>query len=448
MKKRRFLKIFFLIFLPAIILLFYFYLYPSLRIATGYAAKYTCSYSFVSNLEYGRIHNSFNFFPVNSVKCRIDSTGKMVTATLWGLAERSAYFYKNGLACGCVLDSIGKLNSSFKENISRVDSGNLIQSKLFEPLNLADSQIFDLQKLNLILKETIDSNAATLAITMAYKNKLIAEKYANGVNTQTPLLGWSMTKTVLNALCGNMEKNGKLNLGDTSLLPEWNNDERKKITLNNLLQMSSGLKWIEEYSFKTDVTQMLYLEPNVAKYAIGKPLNKNPGDEWYYSSGTTNIISQILRNKFENYGQYLSFPFDSLFNIIGMNSATIEMDNSGNYIFSSYGWATARDWTKFGLLYLNKGNWFGKQIFDSGWADYSISPVKSSDQKYGAQIWLKASDKKIESVPDDAYFANGYGGQKILIIPSKEIVIVIMSGRQKDFDFNTFYSKIFGCIKE
>lgn len=436
------------------------YIYPSLKIACGYAAKYTCSYTFVSDLESGKIQNSFNFFPVSLVEFEIDGEGKTVTASLFGMAERKAFFYQKGKICGCVLDSVDNINRLLNDNFPAGSTGNDLKelpadSLSAVPLNgfnpdspLPDSlsKKIDLAKLKEVLKTTVDSNPATLAITVAYKNFLVAENYADGVTKDSRLLGWSMTKTMMNSLIGILAKNGTMDIDEKGIVSEWVNDERKEISVNHLMHMSSGLQWNELYSLKTDVTQMLYLEPDIPAFASQKPLSEIPGEKWYYSSGTTNILSGILRQRIPAYSQYLMFPYDSLFDILGMNSALIELDNSGNYIFSSYGWATARDWTRFGLLYLNRGNWFGRQVFSPEWADYSVTPVSSSENKYGAQVWLNQGGKKLSSVPGDAFLADGYGGQKIMIIPSRDLVVVFLSGRQKDFGFTAFYSEVLKCF--
>jgi CubicO group peptidase (beta-lactamase class C family) len=127
-----------------------------------------------------------------------------------------------------------------------------------------------------------------------------------------------------------------------------------------------------------------------------------------------------------------------------MKSAMIETDNSVDFVLSSYCWATGRDWTKFGMLYLNQGNWFGYQIFSSEWIDYSTTPAQASDGKYGAQIWLNQANE-YSSVPRESYYVDGFGGQKILIIPSKNLVITVLSGQQHDLDFNLLLQRIIGC---
>jgi CubicO group peptidase (beta-lactamase class C family) len=148
---------------------------------------------------------------------------------------------------------------------------------------------------------------------------------------------------------------------------EWKNDERSKITLNDLLHMNSGLEWEEDYTKISDVTKMLFQAEDMSQSQIDKPLVGKPNNTWNYSSGTTNLLSGILRKQFKTHQEYLDFWYNSLLDKIGMNSALIETDMAGNFVGSSYGWATTRDWAKFGLLYLHKGNWNGEQLFDESW---------------------------------------------------------------------------------
>jgi len=172
-----------------------------------------------------------------------------------------------------------------------------------------------------------------------------------------------------------------------------------------------------------------------------------PDQKWYYSSGTSNILSQIMRNSFDDDSQYSTFPYKSLFGRINMRSAVIETDNSGNFVLSYYCWATARDWTKLGMLYLNRGNWFGDPIFSPYWVNYSTIAARNSDGQYGAQIWLNQAGK-YSSVLREAYYADGYGGQRVLIVPSKNLVITVLSGRQDNFDFNRFFQSVIACLEE
>ncbi|HAA11747.1 MAG TPA: serine hydrolase, partial [Cytophagales bacterium] len=283
---------------------------------------------------------------------------------------------------------------------------------------------------------------------VAYQDYLLAEDYQEGIDQDARILGWSMTKSVGNALFGIMDKNGAIDIEATPDIPQWQEDDRKDITVSHLLQMSAGLDWTESYSSLTNATRMIFMEKDHVKYSCLAEAEHPPGEHWYYSSGTSNILSGILRNKFDSFDDYLAFPYDSLFAPLGMHSAVIEMDNVGNHVLSSYCWATARDWTRFGLLYLYRGNWLGKQIFTEDWTDYSTSAAPASDGKYGAQIWINENPWRMPSVPTDAFYEQGFGGQRILIVPSMDLVVTVMSGNQPDFDFNSFYEQVFECLGE
>ena len=204
--------------------------------------------------------------------------------------------------------------------------------------------------------------------------------------------------------------------------------------------MNSGLAWEEDYSKISDVTKMLFTEADMAASQIDKPLLGKPNQTWNYSSGTTNLLSGILRRQFKTHQEYLDFWYSSLLGKIGMHSALVEVDMAGNFVGSSYGWANTRDWAKFGLLYLQKGNWNGEQLFDQNWAKYVATPTNTSGGRYGAQFWLNASGH-FPDVPRDMFYCSGYQGQMVAIFPGHELVIV-RTGISEDFDFNGFLSGI------
>ena len=256
-----------------------------------------------------------------------------------------------------------------------------------------------------------------------------------------------MTKSITSAIIGVLEKEGKVNVNQTNLFPEWSNDERSKITLNNLLQMNSGLEWDEDYNTMSDVTQMLFLDKDMTKTQLIKPLVGKPNNSWNYSSGTTNLLSGFIRNQFKTHQEYLDFWYAELIDKIGMHSMVVETDLEGNYVGSSYGWATARDWGKFGLLYLHEGNWNGEQILNKSWINYTKKPTNSSNGEYGAQFWLNAGGV-YKNAPKDLFSCNGYQGQRVFIIPSKELVIVRLGlSEDAEFDFNGFLKETLNAIK-
>ncbi len=439
-----------LLILLVVIIAWQTYLLPTLKVATGYAAKYACSHQFLSNISKANVDASLDFFPTNLATRKIDETNKKVEVSFFGfIAKQTANFYRNGDSCGCVLGTYNgdKIDQSrtFKKipvtnTITEWPQGDLLRDSIPE--------FIDTKAIDGILKTTLEANKGAYAIVVAYKDWLVAEEYQEGVQQDSRILGWSMTKSVGNAFFGIMEQDKKVAVKDVTDFPEWANDDRKTITVNNLLQMNSGLKWSENYGSLSDVTRMLYLEKDFPAFATESSLAEAPATKWLYSSGTSNLLSRVMRDNVTGFTNYNAFPKQRLFDPIGMKSAVIETDNNSNYVLSSYCWATARDWTRFGLLYLYKGNWFGNQIFTKDWVDYSTTPVADSDGVYGAQIWLNATQKRIPSAPKDAFFENGFGGQRILIIPSKDLVITVMSGKADNFDFDKLYTEIFKHIKQ
>jgi len=255
-----------------------------------------------------------------------------------------------------------------------------------------------------------------------------------------------MTKSVLATLYGILEYQDKIDLNLPAPIEDWKTDERKEITINHLLRMQSGLEWEEDYSSISDVTRMLFLDTDMTLGQAQKPAIAKPTEIWNYSSGTSNLLSGILRDRFETQQAYLDFPYSALIDKIGMNSMILETDQAGNYVGSSYAWANTRDWAKFGILYLNEGEWNGQHIFDRQWIDYVTTPTAHSDGTYGGHFWLNA-EGKYPDVPKDMYSANGYQGQRVFIIPSKDLVIVRTGlAEEPDFNINTFLKDVLAAF--
>jgi CubicO group peptidase (beta-lactamase class C family) len=253
---------------------------------------------------------------------------------------------------------------------------------------------------------------------------------------------------VTNALIGILVKEGKLNINKPIRFKDWQNDNRKNITISNLMHMNSGLEWNEDYGNNSDVNNMLHKESNMGRFTLEKPLQYPIDSVWNYSSGSTNIVSLIIRETIGNDTEYYSFPRKALFNKLGMRSAIWEVDASGTFVGSSYLYATMRDYARFGLLFLNNGNWLGEQILPIGWVDYTTTIAKGSDGQYGAFFWLNRSGLDYPDVPRDMYCCRGHDGQYIYIIPSKELVVVRTGFSKKGwFDLNKFLSSIVNAVE-
>lgn len=446
MKKIKILSILLLIIISVVVI----YNYPRLNIISGYSAKMMSSSVFLANRPVSLTDNEDNnFSPIHIANDEVNLDKKWTTASVYGLMKRKA-MYREGLGSVLVSENYTG-NKQFlkpKRNLQKTGFpypyGELPQRDTvfkninYDSLNKAVVNAFDI--------EGEEKAKKTRAVLVIYKNQIIAEKYANGFDKHSKFLGWSMTKSITSAVVGIMDKKGLVNIHQNNLFKEWSQDNRKSITLNNLLQMNTGLEWDEDYNTMSDVTKMLFLEEDMSATQLNKPLIGKPNESWNYSSGTTNLISGFIRSQFKTHQEYLNFWYRELIDKIGMHSMTIETDLSGNYVGSSYGWATARDWAKFGLLYLNKGNWNGEQIISEDWVAYSTTPTNSSNGAYGAQFWLNAG-KEIPNAPTTMFSCNGYQGQRIFIIPSKELVIVRLGlSEEPGFDFNKFLKEVFNSF--
>lgn len=421
--------------------------YPRLNLITGFAAKNVCSCVFEAERDPETVAaQDNNFDPVNLSDYEVNLEERSAIAKVFGLKERKAVY---NLELGCVLlPEDAERNDLPQAKPHRVKTPDSIPYP-FGHGNPRDTVFTEVDKdqLERALENAFFEGNKTRAVVILYKDHLLAEKYAPGFSEETKLLGWSMTKSITSAVLGVLEKQGRISLEQDHLFPEWENDGRSKITLNNLLHMNSGLAWEEDYTKISDVTKMLFLAEDMTRVQLEKPLVGEPGSIWNYSSGTSNLLSGFIRDHFDSHQAYLNFWYFELIDKIGMYSMTLETDLAGNYVGSSYSWATARDWAKFGLLYLNRGNWNGEQIIGEDWVEYTFQPVEGSNGQYGAHFWLNAGGL-YPDVPRDLYSANGFQGQHVFIIPSKDLVIVRFGlVEHPEFDVNEFLREIIASIE-
>jgi CubicO group peptidase (beta-lactamase class C family) len=285
----------------------------------------------------------------------------------------------------------------------------------------------------------------TRAIIVHYKGQIVAERYAPGFNSETRQAGWSMSKSIQSALAGVLVQSG--NISSTSeriQAPEWQqdpDDPRNSITLHQALQMSSGLEFGEVYAPypPSDVVCMLGSGANTGHAGANKPLIHEPGSHWSYASGTSNMIARYLRSKCSSDAAYLQLARRQLFDACGMESFVLELDESGTIVGSSYSWATARDWLRFGLLYLNDGICDGKRVLPEGWVRATADPAAASQHQYGLHWWLAGSHpSKFPSAPEGSFYASGFESQFVLVVPKLDIVVVRLGcDRTRKFDSNT-----------
>ena len=423
------------------------YLSETLPISSGHTAKTICSNVFISGRDAETVFKEdiapLHFlFAITDFK--VDPNAKTVIADAFGFARLRA-IYRDG--CGCTILR-GIAEDEFRQQkIGYIPPPRYLpeqRSKLPWPAGDHGPVVSLPSGIDAVkLDEAIDAAFAepnsqnprkTRAVVIVYDGKLIAERYAPGFTLNTPQLGWSMSKSVTNALVGFLVKEGKLQLNSAAPVPEWQqaDDPRQNITLDQLMRMSAGLEFDEAYAPFSDAVYMFYDSHDFAAYAALKPLEVEPDTKWNYSSGTANIITRIVRTAIETeHGNYYEYLYRNLFHKIGMLSLVMEPDPSGTFVGSSYMFATPRDWARFGLLYLQDGIWNGERILPEGWVKYTTTPTSQAPKgEYGALFWLNAgasenpSDRLLPSVPRDVYYARGFQEQRLFIVPSRKLVLV------------------------
>ena len=416
------------------------YLNSLMPIITGYAAKNLASAVFVSGRDAKEVEAldlKFSFIRFNRNK--VDYENKTVTSRfLWG---KSTAVYRDGygvtLLRGATVDEL-------RQHVYPLPA----ETAPSKPIALGGSATR--VRLEPIAKALVDDrtyNGHPFAFMALHKGKVVAERYDKGIGPETKLLSWSMAKSFTSALTGVMAGDGLVDINAPVDIAEWQNDGRKNITLNNLLQMQSGLEWDEDYGARSDVNLMLHREQDMGLYALSKPLAFEPGTRWYYSSGTTNIVMRYLRSRFSSDEVFLDYIRTRLFAPLGIRNAVFEQDMSGTPVGSSYIYVTAADYARFGQMYLDDGCVDSLRVLPQGWAEYTATPASDSKGGYGAFFWLNQG-KELPDVPEDMFYCKGHDGQRVFVIPSKDLVVVILGYSPKDhaIDFNALLKDIISNI--
>lgn len=388
------------------------WLFPRLRrvaaIGAAYKARVLCSVVFGSGrtVDPGSLEevSADSYRLMRLFRCRVDHSARSVTASLAGFPPRTVVFRGDaGVTTPPSAWQIAPVSPALER---------IVASAFLEP---------NRRRLR-----------RTRAVLVVQDGQIVAERYAPGFGEATRFSGWSMAKSVLGALVGVLVGEGRLSLRDVELLPAWRHpDPRAAIALEDLLRMRSGLGFSEEYANLTsDVIEMLFNQDDAAAYAASRPLISPPATEWSYSSGTTNILSAIVRRSVGN-ADYSSWPRRALFAPLGMNSALMEPDVSGTFVASSFMLATARDWARFGQFYLQDGVWDGQRLLPEGWVSFSTTPTPQSPGGiYGAHWWLGLKPElgggtaAAARLPRDTFFAVGHEAQVLTVIPSRRLVVV------------------------
>ena len=403
------------------------YARPLLQTATGYAAHNACAVALLADRGVEATDDDLPPNPlVPLMRTRVDPVDGRAWTSVYGLFRQTAW-YTPGLGC-TLADDRPSLMAPQPVEIdpdlpwpAGETVGALPQDIDVDALQAAVADAF-------VEDDPDGRTVGTRAVVVVHDGQIVAEQYADGFDATTPQLGWSMAKSVTNAMVGRLVAEGMLSTEDDELLDVWAEDDRADITLDDLLHMSSGLEWDETYDLGTPVTEMLYRRDDMGAYSAELPLSSEIGTVTQYSSGTTNIICDVLH---QQTGTGESLAHDLVFEPLGMSSAVLEPDAAGDLVCSSYLWATPRDWARFGLWFAQDGEWDGESLLPEDWIEYSTRSRATGGEVEGhaAHWWANDTgdgDLLLPDVPADAYYASGHDGQRIYVVPSEDLVVVRM----------------------
>ncbi|MET3123422.1 CubicO group peptidase (beta-lactamase class C family) [Oxalobacteraceae bacterium GrIS 2.11] len=402
-----------------------------IRVGSNYSAKIVCTNVFMVGRDPSEVLQLDVQAPghplLKLVQIYIDQKNKLVRANLLGMFGRGLAVYRPGTGCATLPDA----------EVEQARTNQFTPGKILMPTPdqnwPAGSKAQLDERIENIIKDEELAGPGMRGIAVIHNGKLVAQHYGKGFNERTPLLGWSMTKTVTAVLVGMQIKSGKLKLDQAGFWPATTpSDGREKIRLADLLSMSSGLQFNEDYGDVSDVTRMLFLSPDMSAFVHDRPLEHPAGTFWNYSTGTSVLLSRIWQDRAGT--NALAFPHDKLFTPLGMSSAFIEADEHGTLVGGSYMYATAQDWARFGQFLLQDGVWNDHHLLPDGYVTMMHSAAPASQGRYRqGQVWLEGpyGDKPADGktgptfhLPADTYWLQGHDGQTVAIVPSKQLVVV------------------------
>ncbi len=416
----------------------------AIQVATEYIAHTLCTATFVSNLDPDQVYREA-LRPARGIRIlnrgiryNVDKLRKEVTVDF--LRNFDGYAVFRG-ETGCVIAHDGEyippiMDPNRSEEIASA-LPDISGPGVVEPKN---------DKLKAALDHAFSEpnhgpRRRTKAVVVLHNGKIIAERYAPEIDVDTSLIGYSMSKSVINAFVGILVRQGKLKVDGPAPVDEWKDasDPRHAISIENLMRMTSGLDLDETNSGFDPSSQILSLEGDMAGAAARAPLKALPGERWHYSSPSTLIVSRIIKNNVGGQADAVErFARRELFAPLGMKGMTLEFDGQGTPVGSTFFLGRARDWARFGELYRLDGVVEGKRILPEGWVKWSATPTVESPEGYAAGFWTNRGDSRgakarvKDGFPADSFMAVGALGQRIVIVPSKNLVIVRM-GVTQDF---------------
>ncbi|WP_051380432.1 serine hydrolase [Bradyrhizobium sp. WSM1743] len=376
---------------------------------------------------------------VKSMKIRVDTAKQRVEVAYRGLFAKRYAQYEEGR--GCTLVSKDELPDRTAPPLAPATSAALWPAG--ERVELSNDK-----RLLAALNDPALQGPGMRAIVVVHDGRIVGETYGEGFNASTPLLGWSMTKTV-NAALAVAVKDGKLSLDKKNLFPQWAGDARAEISVADLMAMTSGLEWNEDQGDSPDPGRLESLARDAAAFARDRPLVAAPGTKFNYSGGSSVLLARLWQNAIG--ADARAYPRERLFKPLGMTSAVLESDPSGTFLGEGFLYANAHDWVRFGEFLRLGGEWNDQQLLPLRFVDYMRSPVPASDQGHGpvygrGGVWLARGQGF--NLPDDSFMLQGHLRQVIAIIPSRKLVILRMGLTREDIGYSVaklLYAIVAAC---
>lgn len=406
------------------------YLYNAPSVATGIGARLACSMRYVLQQEEPQIAADIKVYSslLSVLEYDFDEENQTASAAI-GPYQRTASYIPN---VGCDLDYDDYSRTAYTWPSLEVDEN----APWPQGSKVTSHQPNIQTKLDKLLKEDNELGNDTRALLIVHKGEVVAESYAPSYNENSLFLGWSMSKTMTGILAGHLALQGKFDPEQTHLFPQWQ-DERANISLRQLMNMTDGLDYEELYEPGGSAPAMLFQTPDSASFMKGLALIRTPGEHYRYSSGSTNLVMDIVQQRFgENRQSAIQNIAKQVFEPMGLSPVVFEVDGSGLLMGSSYMYTTARNWAKLGQLMLNKGELNGTRIVSEQWVQDSVAYNDAKNRgDYGYFWWLNSSEDyaRWPSMKANIYSAMGSRDQRVTVIPDQELIIVRLGWSPKKY---------------
>jgi len=418
----------------------------AIALATGLGAKLACSGQYLSGFDHARIADDLASYSALTRLLEIRAGAGNGVEAYMPIGSAAVARYRPGLGCTLEYANDSPLDAIVVEP-PKIDTTRTWPAGA--QAGPADARVAAL--LSDMLAADNAEGLDTRALLVVQDGRILAEAYAPGISRDTPLLGWSMGKSVIAILVGRLQALGRLSMAEQNLFAAWSADERAGITVENLLQMTSGLEFSEDYVPGSDATRMLFSSPNASDVAMQSPLVHPPGSVFAYSSGTTNLLARLVYERVGASAQAnMDFIAAELGTPLALEGTILEPDASGVVVGSSFVYAPARDWARFGLLLLDGGKINGQRLLSQDWVLRATKPNHSdNDPRYGYQLWLNGGGGELRwpSLPAESYAMQGNRSQFVMMLPSLRAVVVRLGWSASDYPLDANVSRIAAALE-